>query len=150
MSAYVLDPVSWTNLADILNFPGPAGMTPAEYLKIDWKETILDWYWANDLAVSSRYRIQAGGFPPVPAMSAQGLDRLATAEFIRVIRTEKPEPLIQAIKTVQCLRYQCSEDVPESKRELHESRIKGMNDVIRLLGERLAECLPSYDEAEWG
>jgi len=52
---------------------------------------------------------------------------------------------IQALKSLQCLRYQCSEgSVPESK--LYTL----INDIISDLAQHIVSFLPQYEAAEWG
>lgn len=66
-------------------------------------------------------------------------------KFVNKASSASRLSIIQCIKSLHCLMYQCSEgNVPE--RDL----FKAMETVIHNLEGHVVACMPEYDKAEWG
>jgi len=80
------------------------------------------------------------------AVAARYEGREGKAPGFKYECTPYPVPLAQSIKTLECLKYQCSEgDIP--KEDLYqslESVLSGAKDTL------LRQVCPEYDRAEWG
>ena len=78
------------------------------------------------------------------AQRYEGIDWGKSPE-IKGLQVDLELNVVQLVKALQCLRYQCSEgDVPESEvyRELGDVIHEAMSYTIRLL--------PDYERADWG
>lgn len=100
---------------------------------------------ANRQAVGFRY----GNGPdavstanPAPAILA------AAADWHSAMDTA--ERIVPAVKVLQCLDYQCAEDVPAEWRAAHDAIRAELGDVIKTLSLRLVRLSPLYDAAKWG
>ncbi len=150
MSAFRLGDDAWQNIVDALCHPGPYGNTIEGELKRDYGDILKDWHAANDRAVSYRYSETLEGRCPKLKPSEPIQQAMDGEKFRTQIRPEKSAPLVQYMKTIQCLRYQCSEDVRAEQKEAHEKAMAEMNEALRILGERLVHALPEYEKASWG
>jgi len=150
MSAFRISDETWQNIVDALCLPNSYGDTIEGTLKRDYGDILKDWYAANDRAVASRYHEPREGRqlrmkPSKLVQEARDVSQFGS----RVVTQEKAKPLVQYIKSIQCLKYQCSEDVPASELEAHEKAMAEMDQALRILGERLASALPEYEKAAW-
>jgi len=159
MSAFLLNTAAWSMIADALADPGRYKNTALDgALKgRPLADVLAEWRDANERAIASRYgratlaewKADVGWDVPV-ALSKVVAQRWEAREFTTQCRDESPAVLAQHIKVVQCLRYQCSEDIPRKHKKAHDRAMADMNSVLRDLGERLAESLPEYKDAKWG
>ncbi len=150
MSAFMIDDEAWQNIVDALCSPSPYGETVEGRLERDYGDIIKDWYDANDRAVAGRYRHALEGRTIRVKPSKEVKEAREADKYRKVIGTESHVPLVQYIKSIQCLRYQCSEDVSERDKEAHGKAMAEMNEAIRILGERVVQALPEYETASWG
>ncbi len=150
MSAFRISDDTWQNIVDALNAPASYGDTLANsHLKRPYQKIVEDWHAANDRAVANRYREALEGGCPTLKPSNPVQEALDAAAYRKETKAEPSAPLVQYIKSIQCLKYQCSEDVRPQDQEAHDKAMAEMDTAIRILGERLAYTLPEYEKAAW-
>lgn len=152
MSAFILADATFQAIANTLMRPLPnhertraGGGSFADTLRNSWSplddtpeyiaRTMLAWANANRLAVSSRYSS--------PEESAEGLS-LRPSHFGKVLAP------VAMYKALQCLRYQCSEDVPADKEAEHARALAEMDNAINTMARAIVEATEAYNAAPWG
>ncbi len=111
-----------------------------------WNELTLseaivrDWYVANRLAVQGRYEGRHGTDEIEPQLPDT---------FRCQLTTGKMSP-VALYKMLQCLRYQCSEDVAPGAKEQHEEWLDEIDRAIDSIGSSIIAAMPEYEAAEWG
>lgn len=169
MSAYRLSDECWQKIVDMLHDPCPFGQTvfgvlhhrllaraqakdPQANFTLDWETLVRAWHLANDRAVANRYRGRDAGGSPLPSLAPSKAvqARVEQAGFRTQIRPEDPDRLVGYIKLMQCLMYQCAEDVPACDQAEHTEAMESMLLAIAALGSRLATSLPVYEKMPWG
>lgn len=99
---------------------------------------IRDWYKANRLAVAGRYGDKA--IAKIPETLPEGF---------RVTFRVGPKG-VALFKLIQCLRYQCCEDVAKEHEEWHQRIVDEMETALDLIGHDLISQMPEYEAAPWG
>lgn len=152
MSAFVLTDAAFQAIANTLMRPLPnhertrqGGGSFADTLLNSWSplddtpeyiaRTVMAWANANRLAVSARYSS--------PEESSEGLS-LRPSWFGKTLTP------VAMYKMLQCLRYQCSEDVPADKREAHERTLAEIDAAIHTMARAIVEATDAYNAAPWG
>lgn len=150
MSAHMVGQETWDTIIEAVTMPDPYGTSVEVRLEVDYKIMIQNWFVANSVAVGARY----GDHPVTPKLAIKPSPKATRAAQDRAISStitqERTETLVQYMKSIMCLRYQCCETVPAQYREAHKATLDEMDKVLGILGERLAHSLPSFETATWG
>jgi hypothetical protein len=147
MSAFMLEREVFQAIANTLAKPLPSafsgGVDPALALRLRPDATepveklvstiVREWYDANRLAVGCRYseRQSHAGWSFAPKRSP----------------TFNP---VSFIKTMHCLAYQCSEDVPAAQADQHNEMIDEIRKAGFLMADAFISASDAYDKVPWG
>lgn len=69
---------------------------------------------------------------------------------LRGVSLHQAKHCVEAYKTLQCLHYQCSEDVRPGWREIHAGALAALEHGMQLLAASHINASPFYEAAPWG
>lgn len=150
MSAFMLSQSRFQTLADALGdqLERSYSYTLAGHLRPDDKreartiavDIARDWHKANVRAIDGRYGKSGADM---------GVDSIVIRKgrgYCIGVKLSK----VALVKLLQCLRYQCSEDVAPEYAQEHEKAMAEIDSAIRILCESIVRNLPEYDGADCG
>jgi hypothetical protein len=96
---------------------------------------VIDWYTANRMTVVSRYG-----------------DKIAVKPtFLKSLYSNLTNvPMVQGMKSAQCLAYQISGDVPAEHQAVHDKAEHELKLVVGYIAKKIVEESKEYNDAHWG
>ena len=163
MSAYVVEPETYQKIIRSYrmiprNFRCKTVTCDAHGI-IDFeslKSFMQNVYKANVAAVTSRYQLDRKGGEYKDYLSGLFLLNIEPEELgggvITIVSEEKPvyESIFQILKSLQCIRYQCSETLAPQDENKYRPILDELDKFIRYIEHDIVMSYPAYDRASWG